>query len=31
VPYSPTLEKAALPDRAGIMAAIRRVLTPPPS
>ena len=26
VPYSPTLEKAALPDRAGITAAIRRVL-----
>ena len=28
VPYSPTLEKAALPDRAGISAAIRRVLNP---
>ncbi len=27
VPYSPTLEKAALPDRAAIIAAIRRVLT----
>lgn len=26
VPYSPTLEKAALPDRAGIIAAIRRVI-----
>jgi pyruvate dehydrogenase E1 component beta subunit len=26
VPYSPTLEKAALPDRAGIAAAIRKVL-----
>lgn len=26
VPYSPTLEKAALPDRAAIIAAIRRVL-----
>ena len=26
VPYSPTLEKAALPDRAAITAAIRRVL-----
>ena len=26
VPYSPPLEKAALPDRAGIMAAIRRVM-----
>ena len=26
VPYSPTLEKAALPDRARIIAAIRRVL-----
>jgi pyruvate dehydrogenase E1 component beta subunit len=26
VPYSPTLEQAALPDRAGIEAAIRRVL-----
>jgi pyruvate dehydrogenase E1 component beta subunit len=26
VPYSPTLEQAALPDRAGITAAIRRVL-----
>ncbi|MFM9967428.1 MAG: transketolase C-terminal domain-containing protein [Burkholderiales bacterium] len=26
VPYSPTLEKAALPDRAAIVAAIRRVL-----
>ena len=26
VPYSPPLEKAALPDRAGIIAAIRRVL-----
>ncbi|MEK7877449.1 MAG: transketolase C-terminal domain-containing protein, partial [Pseudomonadota bacterium] len=26
VPYSPPLEKAALPDRAGIRAAIRRVL-----
>jgi pyruvate dehydrogenase E1 component beta subunit len=31
VPYSPTLEKAALPDRARIIAAIRRVLTPPSS
>jgi acetoin:2,6-dichlorophenolindophenol oxidoreductase subunit beta len=27
VPYSPTLEKAALPDRAAIIAAIRRVLS----
>jgi pyruvate/2-oxoglutarate/acetoin dehydrogenase E1 component len=27
VPYSPTLEKAALPDRARIVAAIRRVLS----
>ena len=26
VPYSPTLEKAALPDRAAIIAAIRRVM-----
>ena len=26
VPYSPPLEKAALPDRAGIIAAIRRVI-----
>jgi pyruvate/2-oxoglutarate/acetoin dehydrogenase E1 component len=26
VPYSPTLEQAALPDRAAINAAIRRVL-----
>jgi pyruvate/2-oxoglutarate/acetoin dehydrogenase E1 component len=26
VPYSPTLEKAALPDRARIAAAVRRVL-----
>jgi pyruvate dehydrogenase E1 component beta subunit len=26
VPYSPTLEKAALPDRADIIAAIRRIL-----
>jgi pyruvate/2-oxoglutarate/acetoin dehydrogenase E1 component len=26
VPYSPTLEQAALPDRAAIEAAIRRVL-----
>jgi pyruvate dehydrogenase E1 component beta subunit len=27
VPYSPTLEKAALPDRAAIIAAIRRVMS----
>jgi pyruvate/2-oxoglutarate/acetoin dehydrogenase E1 component len=26
VPYSPTLEKAALPDRERIVAAIRQVL-----
>jgi pyruvate/2-oxoglutarate/acetoin dehydrogenase E1 component len=31
VPYSPTLEKAALPDRAAIVAAIRQLLTPSPS
>ena len=29
VPYSPTLEKAALPDRAAIIEAIRRVLESP--
>ena len=31
VPYSPPLEKAALPDRAGITAAIHRVLDAAPS